>query len=83
MTTLAVSRPFKKSTAAGEDTKFENAEDYLGTSSPFLSLELGTRRKPLPEEKGPPTMIKKSFSQDRKIKNYNQIKLLLKLELSL
>ena len=75
LTTLAVSRPFKKSTAAGEDTKFENAEDYLGTSSPFLSLELGTRRKPLPEEKGPPTMIKKSFSQDRKIKNYNQISL--------
>ena len=75
LTTLAVSRPFKKSTAAGEDTKFENAEDYLGTSSPFLSLELGTRRKPLLEEKGPPTMIKKSFSQDRKIKNYNQISL--------
>ena len=75
LTTLSVRQPFKKSTAAGEDAKFENAEDYLGSSSPFLSLELGTRRKPLPEDEGPPTLIKKSFAQDRKIKNYNQISL--------
>ena len=75
LTTLSVGRPFKKSTTAGEDSKFENAEDYLGSSSPFLSLELGTRRKPIPEDEGPPTLIKKSFAQDRKIKNYNQISL--------
>ena len=75
LTTLSVGRPFKKSTAAGEDSKFENAEDYLGSSSPFLSLELGTRRKLIPEDEGPPTLIKKSFAQDRKIKNYNQISL--------
>ena len=75
LTTLSVQQPFKRSTAAGEDAKFENAEDYLGSSSPFLSLELGTRRKPLPEDEGPPTLIKKSFAQDRKIKNYNQISL--------
>jgi hypothetical protein len=75
LTTLSVGRPFKKSTAAGEDSKFENAKDYLGSSSPFLSLELGTRRKPIPEDEGPPTLIKKSFAQDRKIKNYNQISL--------
>ena len=75
LTTLSVGRPFKKSTAAGEDSKFENAKDYLGSSSPFLSLELGTRRKPIPEDEGPPTLIKKSFAQDIKIKNYNQISL--------
>jgi hypothetical protein len=75
LTTLSVRQPFKKSAAAGEDAKFENAEDYLGSSSPFLSLELGTRRKPLPEDEGPPTMIKKSFAQNRKIKRYNKISL--------
>ena len=75
LTTLSVRQPFKKSITAGDDIGFENAEDYLGSTSPFLSLELGTRTKPPREEERPATLIKKSFAQDRKITNYKQISL--------
>ena len=75
LTTLSVRTPFKKSSASGDDSKYENAKDYLGETSPFLSLDLGTRRKELPIAEGPPTLIKKSFAQDRKIKSFQQISL--------
>jgi hypothetical protein len=75
LTTLSVRKPFKKSTAIDDDNRFENAEDYLGSSSPFLSMTLDTRRKPLPINEGPPTLIKKSFAQNRKITKFDQVSL--------
>lgn len=75
LSTIAIQKPFKKSTAAGDDSKFEDAKEYLGSTSLFLSTNLGTRRKNIEPSKGPPNLIRKSFCQDRKIKNFKFISL--------
>ena len=75
LSTINIKKPFRKSIAAGEDTKFEDAKDYLGSDSLFNSVKLGTRRKELKKDETPTTLIKKSFSQDRKIKKFSKISL--------
>jgi len=75
LSTIGITRPFKKSTAAGDDSKFEDAKEYLGSTSLFLSTNLGTRRKNIEPSKGPPNLIKKCFAQDKKIKKFKFISL--------
>ena len=75
LTTIAVNRPFKTKSNFGEDIKFENASNYLGSTSLFLGVNLGTRRKEIEEDKTPATLIKKSFAQKRKIKSFDLISL--------
>lgn len=75
LSTIGISKPFKKSAAAGDDSKFEDAKEYLGSTSLFLDVNLGTRRKDLEPPKGPPNLIKKSFAQNRKIRKFQNISL--------
>ena len=75
LTTIATGTPFKSETTDTEDLKFENVEDYIGSDSPFLSINLGTRRKDIEPDPVPSTLIKKSFAQDRKINNFETISL--------
>ena len=75
LSTLSIKKPFKKSKAAGDDSKFENAQEYLGSTSLFLTTNLGTRRKDIEPSKSPPNLIRKSFCQDRKIKKFKFISL--------
>jgi hypothetical protein len=75
LSTIGITRPFKKSTAAGDDSKFEDAKEYLGSTSLFLSTNLGTRRKNIEPSKGPPNLIMKCFAQDKKIRKFKFISL--------
>jgi hypothetical protein len=75
LSTIGIARPFKKSKAAGDDSKFEDAKEYLGSTSLFLDVDLGTRRKDIEPPKGPPNLIKKSFAQKRKIRKFQNISL--------
>jgi len=75
LTTIAVNRPFRKKGELGEDIKYENASNYLGSTSLFLGINLDTRRKEIKEEKTPATLIKKSFAQRRKIKSFDLVSL--------
>lgn len=75
LTTIAVNRPFNMNSSSDQDMKFENASNYLGSTSLFLGVNLGTRRKELEEDKTPATLIKKTFAQKRKIKSFDLISL--------
>lgn len=75
LSTIGISKPFKKSAAAGDDSKFEDAKEYLGSTSLFLDVNLGTRRKNIEPSKGPPNLIRKSFAQNRKIRKFQNISL--------
>ena len=73
LSTLNIRRPFKKSKITGEDVVFENASEYVGDSSLFLTTNLGTRRKQIIPPSGPVTLIKQVFCQDKKITKFNEI----------
>ena len=69
LSTINIKKPFKKSIAVGEDTKFEDAKDYLGSQSLFNSINLGTRRKDLKKDETPTTLSENHLHKIEKLKS--------------
>ena len=73
LSTLSIKKPFKKSKAVGDSPEYENASEYLGNASLFLNTSLGTRRKELTIKDAPAVLLRKTFSQSKKIDNFKKI----------
>ena len=75
LSTLNIRNPFKVQGPDGKTINLGNARDYLGSTSLFLSTNLGTRRKNIEESKSPTNIIRNVFSQDKKINSFKEISL--------